>query len=550
MTQALSATPLYSPLVGKDSLVHDSAWLEWFRRIDALVQASSLSGALLSVNNLSDVASVGASRHSLGLGTADSPSFAGLTLSGLTPSLLVVTDSSSKLTTISFAALAAALSIGGTGNAVVNSLTIDNLTGILRASSGAVGTANIGSSLSYSVSTLDTIQDIRVTASPAFVGLTLTSFSGILKAAAGIVSGSATEDDIADGTTYKRTHNDFTDTFKGYLDQSVKQVSSPTFNTPIVTGLNLGGTTRTTWPSGSPGGSDTYLQYNKASAFYGDADLTWDYTNKIFGLGGYIAMTTTSGNATSSYPLNLIDTVSGTISSRHTDIHVQVASSAIIGDLLRGIHGDLTLNTGFQHYTAAVAGDIAIYANSGSHSEHAAGMFFTQAMTGAGANIHLWGADIHVIDNVGGIGGMQAVELGVHPRGENKTNAYGAVIHNGYKWGGPNNYKAADAIYIYGTKYDGTAAWTNFINALKADNTVGFSVDSSGNMLIAGELAMANQTAIRIKDVGGVGRNILFLNNGAAPGTLVIGQDTAGTVINIEGTCYTLSVVAGIVHAT
>ena len=209
MTQALSATPLYSPLVGKDSLVHDSAWLEWFRRIDALVQASSLSGALLSVNNLSDVASVGASRHSLGLGTADSPSFAGLTLSGLTPSLLVVTDGNSKLTTITFAALAAALSIGGTGNATVSSLTIDNLTGILRASSGTVGTTLIGNSLSFATSTLNTIQDIQTSASPLFVGLTLSSLSAskvvVSNGSSALISGTNTDAEIASAVSLK--HN-------------------------------------------------------------------------------------------------------------------------------------------------------------------------------------------------------------------------------------------------------------------------------------------------------------------------------------------------------
>ena len=40
---------------------------------------ASLSGALLTTNNLSDVASVSSSRTNLGLGTADSPTFAGLT---------------------------------------------------------------------------------------------------------------------------------------------------------------------------------------------------------------------------------------------------------------------------------------------------------------------------------------------------------------------------------------------------------------------------------------------------------------------------------------
>lgn len=39
-----------------------------------------------------------------------------------------------------------------------------------------------------------------------------------------------TQDDIGNGTTYKQTHNDFTDTYKGYLNQAVTTTSSPTLN--------------------------------------------------------------------------------------------------------------------------------------------------------------------------------------------------------------------------------------------------------------------------------------------------------------------------------
>jgi len=47
---------------------------------------------------------------------------------------------------------------------------------------------------------LNTIQDIRTTAIPVFAGLTLTGFSGVLKATAGVVSGGATTTDLAEGT--------------------------------------------------------------------------------------------------------------------------------------------------------------------------------------------------------------------------------------------------------------------------------------------------------------------------------------------------------------
>jgi hypothetical protein len=40
--------------------------------------------------------------------------------------------------------------------------------------------------------------------------------------------------------------------------------------------------------SGTPGGSDTEIQYNDAGAFAGSPDLTWDDTGKVLGVGGDI----------------------------------------------------------------------------------------------------------------------------------------------------------------------------------------------------------------------------------------------------------------------
>jgi len=62
----------------------------------------------------------------------------------------------------------------------------------------------VGNSIVITTTTIDTIQDIRTTATPEFAGLTLTGLSGVLKATAGVVSGSATLDDISDGTSYER----------------------------------------------------------------------------------------------------------------------------------------------------------------------------------------------------------------------------------------------------------------------------------------------------------------------------------------------------------
>jgi len=73
------------------------------------------------------------------------------------------------------------------------------------------------------------LEDLQIDGSPSFSGLTIDTLSGVLKATTGVVSGSATMDDIADGVTYVRSHNDFTDTYKGYLNQGVKNVDAPIF---------------------------------------------------------------------------------------------------------------------------------------------------------------------------------------------------------------------------------------------------------------------------------------------------------------------------------
>jgi len=93
--------------------------------------------------------------------------------------------------------------------------------------------------------------------------ITIGTLAGVLKATAGAVGGSATEDDIADGSTYKRTHNDFTDTFKGYLNQSVLSSASPAFADATINSIlistHLGQDVRST---ASPSFVGLSLSYN------------------------------------------------------------------------------------------------------------------------------------------------------------------------------------------------------------------------------------------------------------------------------------------------
>ena len=115
-------------------------------------------------------------------------------------------------------------------------------------------------------------QAVKALSSPTFAGLTLTGFSGIVKATVGALSAAAlTDADIPDTITLtnitqitNRSHASLSDigslshaTIDSYLDQSVKIAASPTFVQISATGdvigdsdgnaIYIGGTTASVW---------------------------------------------------------------------------------------------------------------------------------------------------------------------------------------------------------------------------------------------------------------------------------------------------------------
>jgi hypothetical protein len=104
------------------------------------------------------------------LGPTSSPLFVGITFSGLTASRLLATNASKVLSSVTDLTSWIA---GTTGEITV-----------VSDGDGGVVISGLGSS-----------------SSPTFAGLTLTGFSGVLKATTGVVSGSATLDDISAGST-------------------------------------------------------------------------------------------------------------------------------------------------------------------------------------------------------------------------------------------------------------------------------------------------------------------------------------------------------------
>jgi hypothetical protein len=116
-----------------------------------------------------------------GLTTGSTVTHVGLLLTGLTISNAVVTDGSKNLASLAYTgatSLRANLSLETTHSPTFAGLTVGSLSGIIKAAAGVLGIVSIGTSLSYSSSTLDAAQNISVSGSPQFINLKLTGLSG------------------------------------------------------------------------------------------------------------------------------------------------------------------------------------------------------------------------------------------------------------------------------------------------------------------------------------------------------------------------------------
>lgn len=112
-----------------------------------------------------------------------------------------------------------------------------------------------------------------------------------------------------------------------------------------------------TWAaaSASPGGSDTQVQFNDGGSFGGSADLTWDDTGKVLGVGGDIDLddggtyTTTlqvitpTANRTISFP-DATGTVALVAGSSGQLVYNNAGANAGLSTATIGATGDITLS--------------------------------------------------------------------------------------------------------------------------------------------------------------------------------------------------------------
>ncbi|MBE3045972.1 hypothetical protein IMZ48_26220 [Candidatus Bathyarchaeota archaeon] len=100
-------------------------------------------------------------------------------------------------------------SLGPNGAPTFTSFGLSGLTAskpVYANASKVLASITVGSSLSFSAPTLNTIQGIRTTDTPTFAGLTLTAFSGVVKATAGVLAGGGAHADLAT-VTANQHHN-------------------------------------------------------------------------------------------------------------------------------------------------------------------------------------------------------------------------------------------------------------------------------------------------------------------------------------------------------
>lgn len=120
--------------------------------------------------------------------TGSTPSFAGLTLTG------------TGTLTARKASLSGAIPLNFPAGNFTNSLLYCD-----ASVSGDINPITISANLRIAGSgglyILDTKQNLQTTSSPTFAGLTLTGLTGVLKATAGVIQGSATTDDLTEGKT-------------------------------------------------------------------------------------------------------------------------------------------------------------------------------------------------------------------------------------------------------------------------------------------------------------------------------------------------------------
>jgi len=221
---------------------------------------------------------------------------------------------------------------------------------------------------------------------------------------------------------------------------------------------------------GTPGGSNTYVQYNDSGAFQGSANFIWDNSNSRLVINGQIRFGT-SGNFANVSGINVLSN-NTYFDSLNVSRHITSNPASIF---LQQVDGNLK----FQQAPTAAVGSVATF--STKFEVFANGRFATGGASDYGALVNMLGTT------------SDALQIG-------------------------------NANYL---KFGGQASGTQYIKAFETDFTVGNAYSGGSLILMSGNASSAKLTAAGRLLLGTTSESTYLLDvNGTAR---VIGELTLGT---------------------
>lgn len=225
--------------------------------------------------------------------------------------------------------------------------------------------------------------------------------------------------------------------------------------------------------SGSPGGSDTQVQFNDGGAFGGDADFTWNKTTNILNVGSI------SNNGIISTPNQTTTDVNG------RNLTIQTGNGNGTGE-----GGIITIEAGDGGATAAAGGDISITAGDGTTlggGGNGGDMDISAGAAGSASNVSgnmkIHGGTSAVTDGVGGnitlrMGGGGG-GTGIDGYIEIDTQTYQGVIRR-YFTRTTTTDATQTSLYVGGTVLPGSSFFFNTeIKAIRTGGSAGTAEDSA-----------------------------------------------------------------------
>ena len=295
--------------------------------------------------------------------------------------------------------------------------------------------------------------------------------------------------------------------------------------------------------STSPGGSDTYVQFNDSSAFGGDADLTWNKTTNVLGITGDVNLSdggtytttlqtiTPTAARTISFPdatgtVALVGGSSGNLIANQSGAYAGVANSSV-----DNATGNITLGSRFISTVASASSAPAAYISgtwfAGTSSNALPALYVSPAGTSVGTSWATAGTAIGVNAPAAFAGNL--LDLQVNGTRQASIGSDGAITTNT----GANQSCLRFSTGAFGAaSYAGVIAWSTGTVANHTNSNVVFALKNDDLHLkltgafVFGRDGLETPTAYIRSDAAG----IVAQRNGANAQTFrVYNTYTSGT---------------------